>query len=110
MVTTGKACSLFMKLLITGERLKPKNIARLVMVHPDITTDTVNGILTRKGGKVKGFGNALDVDIVFDTQKNMDKRLPIIRTSFPKGRASVLELPEGGKKGMALRKRSEQEI
>jgi len=90
-VCTGKACSLLMKLLITAERLKPKDISRLVMLHPDITSEAVNGLLVRRGGKVKGYGNALDVDVYFDGQKSMDKRLSVVRASFPKGDARVLD-------------------
>ena len=90
-MTTGKTCSLFMKLLITAERLKPKDISRLVMLHPDITPAAVNGLLVRRGGKIKGYGNALEVDVYFDSQKTMDKRLSIVRASFPKGDAKVLD-------------------
>lgn len=65
--------------------MKHDTIERLVLFNPEITTETVNGLLVRKNGKVKGFGNAVSVDCYFEDQKTLDKRLLTIRGSFPKG-------------------------
>ena len=96
-VVSGPACALFMKLLIAGvSRLGPRAIPRLVLLHPEIPAAAVNAFLVRPGGKVKGYGNALDVDCAFSSQSDMDKRLSIIRASFPRGGAAVLEVPAVG--------------
>ena len=72
-VTRGKACALFMKLLICAERLNPQDIERLVLFNAEITTETVNGILVRKNGKGKRKREAMGSKLIAS---------PIAKTKF----------------------------
>jgi len=101
LVASGKGCQLLLKILLTGERQAEGGWAKLVLLHPILPADTVNGVLAAIGGGAtgehagrqalkKGHAASTPVHVIFESAAAQAKRLEILQASFPRLSAAVL--------------------
>jgi G3E family GTPase/ADP-ribose pyrophosphatase YjhB (NUDIX family) len=92
-VSFGAVCQLLLKVISptavandAGHRLTAENISRMIFINPLLPTRCINAQFR---GTPSAFAAIVIADVIFSSDSDRDRRLPVIRSFFPKGESFV---------------------
>jgi hypothetical protein len=101
LVARGVGCQLALKLVSprASRSLTPTNISQIAMLHPLLSPSFINSQLTA-GRAVRQ--DKLSLDVVYPSEKEQEKREPILRHFYPKGGSITWEAKDDNTAMLAL--------
>jgi G3E family GTPase len=92
-VSFGPVCQLLLKVISptttaseAGHRLTSENVSRMIFVNPHLPTRCIN---VQFRGTPSAFAGTVIADVIFSSESDRDRRLPVIRSFFPKGESYI---------------------
>lgn len=92
-VSFGAVCQLLLKVISpttaaseAGHRLTAENVSRLIFINPLLPTRCINAQFR---GTPSAFTATVIADIIFNSESDRDRRLPVIRSFFSKGESYI---------------------
>jgi hypothetical protein len=92
-IAFDSCCQLLLKIIPTtiasgkiGHKLTAENVSRLIFVNPVIPPRCVN---VHFRGSASSFASEVKADILFYSDSDCDRRLPVLRSIFSKGESTV---------------------
>lgn len=92
-VSFGAVCQLMLKIISpttaandAGHRLTAENVSRMIFVNPVLPARCIN---SQFRGTPSAFAATVITDMIFNSESERDRRLPVIRSFFPKGECCV---------------------
>jgi G3E family GTPase len=92
-VSYGAVCQLLLKVISptatasdAGHRLTAENVSRMIFINPLMPTRCINAQFR---GTPSAFAATIITDVIFSSESDRDRRLPVIRSFFPKGESFI---------------------